>query len=82
MGQARRQFSLAAQADTVSDGLFDLARRRYAVSRITLQDLLNAQNARDQAVAAYLQARRSYWLAYYRLRRITLYDFESSTPIR
>jgi outer membrane protein TolC len=82
LAQTRRQYALAAQADTVSANLFDVARRRYVIGRIALQDLLNAQNSRDQAVTAYLQARRGYWIAYYRLRRLTLYDFAAGVQIR
>ena len=31
---------------------------------------------------AYVQALRGYWAAHYRLRRLTLYDFETNAPIR
>ena len=30
----------------------------------------------------YGQALRSHWVAYYRLRRLTLYDFVKNEPIR
>ena len=32
--------------------------------------------------AASIQALRQYWLAYYRLRRLTLFDFATNTPLR
>ena len=82
LSQARRSYSLAAQADTVSASLFDLAHRRYLIGRIPLQDLLNAQSSREQAVGAFLQSQRGVWTAYYRLRRLTLYDFLTNAPIR
>ena len=74
--QAQRNLVIAAKADTVSTKQFDVARNRYTIGKITNTDLYNAQNDKDQALLAYVQALRSYWTAYYRLRRVTLYDFE------
>jgi outer membrane protein TolC len=42
---------------------------------------LIAQNERDSAKRAYIQALRTYWLGVYNLRRLTLYDFEDQSPI-
>jgi outer membrane protein TolC len=74
--QAQRNLVIAAKADTVSTKQFEVARNRYTIGKINNTDLYNAQNDKDQALLAYVQALRSYWTAYYRLRRVTLYDFE------
>ena len=75
IAQARRQFSLAAKADTVAARRFDVAKNRYVIGRIGVGDLFIAQAEKDAALLASVQATRGYWLAYYRLRRMTLYDF-------
>jgi outer membrane protein TolC len=80
--QSRRQFDLSAKADTVAAKGFEVARNRYIIGKIGLNDLLIAQNAKDQALTAYVTSMRGYWLAYYRLRRATLYDFEAGESIR
>jgi outer membrane protein len=80
--QARRALDIAAKADTVGQKRFEVANNRYQVSKITITDLYQAQNEKDQALLAYVQALRGYWNAYYRLRRLTLYDFETGSPIR
>ena len=41
-----------------------------------------AQNDKDQALLAYVAALRGYWNAHYRLRKLTLYDFEIGSVIR
>lgn len=79
--QAQRNLVIAAKADTVSAKQFEVARNRYTIGKISNTDLYNAQNDKDQAVLAYVQALRSYWTAYYHLRRVTLYDFETKTPL-
>jgi outer membrane protein TolC len=74
--QAERNLVIAAKADTVSTKQFEVARNRYTIGKISNTDLYNAQNDKDQALLAYVQALRAYWTAYYHLRRVTLYDFE------
>ena len=41
-----------------------------------------AQNEKDQALNQFVQALRGYWQAYYRLRRLTLFDFASGQAIQ
>lgn len=82
LDQARSQLELSAKADTVAAKRFDVAKNRYIIGRIGIDNLFIAQNEKDQALQQYVQALRSYWLAYYRLRRTTLYDFAEGRPIR
>src|SRR5437773_474748 len=80
--QASRNVALSAKADTVAQKRFEVAYNRYVIGRIGIDNLYIAQNEKDQAVQQYLQALRSYWLSYYRLRQVTLFDFEAGAPIR
>jgi outer membrane protein TolC len=52
------------------------------IGRIGIDNLYIAQNEKDQAKTQYVQALRQYWQAYYQLRRLTLYDFETGRPIQ
>ncbi|MEX2154905.1 MAG: TolC family protein [Gemmatimonadaceae bacterium] len=82
LSQARRNLSVSAKADTVAAKRFEVAYNRYVIGRIGIDNLYIAQNEKDQAVNQYLQALRNYWMAYYRLRQTTLYDFERGEAIR
>ncbi len=82
LAQARRNLEVSAKADTVAAKRFEVAYNRYVIGRIGIDNLYIAQNEKDQAVNQYLQAARNYWLAYYRLRQLTLYDFEAGETIR
>lgn len=82
LGQARRNLDVNAKADTVAAKRFEVAYNRYVIGRIGIDNLYIAQNEKNQAVTQYLQALRNYWMAYYRLRQSTLYDFEAGQPIR
>lgn len=82
LAQARRNLTISAKADTVATKRFEVAYNRYVIGRITIDILYIAQSEKDQALSQYVQALRGYWLAYYGLRRSTLYDFERDQPIR
>jgi len=45
------------------------------------EDLYVAQSEKDAALLAYAQALRGAWLAYYRLRQLTLYDYVTERPL-
>ena len=82
LAQSRRQLLISAKADSVAAMRFEVAKNRYIIGRIGMDNLYQAQTEKDQVLTAYLTALRGYWLAYYRLRRTTLYDFEANAPIR
>ena len=80
--QATRNVALSAKADTVAAKRFEVAYNRYVIGRIGIDNLYIAQNEKDQAVQQYLQALRGYWSTYYRLRQVTLFDFEKGAAIK
>jgi outer membrane protein TolC len=82
LAQARRSLVLSAKADTVAGKRYEVAYNRYVIGKIALDNLFLAQNEKDQAATQFVQALRGYWQAYYRLRQVTLYDFEKGQVIR
>jgi outer membrane protein len=82
LSQARRNLALSAKGDTVAAKRFEVALNRYVIGRITIDNLYVAQTEKDQALNTFVQALRGYWQAYYRLRRLTLYDFAAGQPIQ
>ena len=79
--QTGRVLAISAKADTVASKRFEVAKNRYVIGKIGIGDLYIAQSEKDQAVVAYVQALRAYWTAFYRLRRVTLYDFAEKRPV-
>ncbi len=80
--QAQRALTIAAKADTVAARRFDVAYQRYSIGNVTIENLYIAQTEKDQALQSFSQALRAYWVAYYELRKTTLFDFRSGQPIR
>ena len=82
LSQARRNLALSAKGDTVAAKRFEVAYNRYVIGRIAIDNLYVAQTEKDQALSQFVQSLRGYWQAYYRLRRVTLFDFAAGAPIR
>ena len=78
---ATRQLALAAKADTVGSRRFEVAKNRYVIGRIGMDNLYQAQTEKDAALQEWLRALRGYWVAYYTVRRVTMYDFARDVPV-
>ncbi|RYY16563.1 MAG: hypothetical protein EOO36_10985, partial [Cytophagaceae bacterium] len=76
-GQAR----LAARADTLAQRRYAITRATYEAGRLSLTDLTLASAAKDLARRGYILALRAGWVAHFRLRGLTLFDFETQQPL-
>jgi outer membrane protein len=77
----RRQVQLAMQAHDVSKRRLEMSRNRYLIGKILITDLNLALREEAEARRGYIAALRNFWLAYYDLRRLTLYDFETDRSL-
>ncbi|MCX7637068.1 MAG: TolC family protein [Cyclobacteriaceae bacterium] len=75
------QVSLSRRAAVVAQERFMAAQERYRQDKLTLTEFTQALNEKDNAVRSYVQALRSFWAAYFDLRRLTLYDFSEGKPL-
>ena len=66
-------------SDKVAEKRYEISRDRYLTGRVTITDLNIAQTEKDANKRAYISSLREYWTAYYQLRQLTLFDFESNT---
>ena len=79
--QLQQQVLLSAKADTVAQRRFDVARERFVIGKIDVTNLFLAQSEKDSAYRTRIQTLWDYWSTYYRLRRLTLYDFTLQRPL-
>jgi outer membrane protein TolC len=75
------QVRLAARADTLAQRRYAITRATYEAGRLSLTDLTLASSAKDLARRSYILALRAGWVAYYSLRGLTLFDFETQLPL-
>lgn len=78
----QNQLKIALKSDTIAQRRYDVTRSRYLIGKVDITNLLIAQNEKDQSRTGLIRAQRDYWVAWFELRRSTLYDFINNKPIR
>lgn len=71
----RLQIEITRKADEVAQERYNVAQNRYLIGKIDITNLNIALNEKDDAKRSYINALKQFWLAYYELRRTTLFDF-------
>lgn len=79
--QLRNQVAVSAKADIVARKRFEVAKNRYMIQKIDLNTFFIAQNEKDAAIRNYVQNLKNYWVSYYNIRKLTLFDFSNNQPI-
>jgi outer membrane protein TolC len=79
--QLKSSLKISSKADTIAQKRYEVARNRYRIGTVDITNLLIAQNEKDQALITYVNTLRDFWVAYFRLRRLTLYDFENKVRL-
>jgi outer membrane protein len=75
-GLLKDQLKTAEEADKVAANGYIIALKKFQNGEITITDMNIASSERVTAKLDYINSLATYWLAYYRLRMLTLYDFE------
>jgi outer membrane protein TolC len=75
------QLRITEKSSQIGQKRYDISRNRYLIGKISITDLNIALQEKDQARRGYIQSLRQFWTAYYNLRRLTLFDFQTGTPL-
>ena len=75
----RLQIEITKKSDEVARERYNVAQNRYLIGKIDITNLNIALTEKDNAKRSYVEALRSFWTSYFNLRRLTLFDFASST---
>jgi outer membrane protein TolC len=75
------QLTTAREADKVAENGYQIALKQFQNGEISITDLNIALSEREDAKRDYIYSLQSYWEAFYKLRILTLYDFEENQKI-
>jgi len=75
------QVAIAAQSDEVAMKMFEVTKQRFLIGKISVLELNNADTRKDSNRRAYVQALQSYWIYFFNIRSLTLYDFIEGKPL-
>lgn len=77
----RELIGSAEEAVELAQMAYDQTRERFIIGKADINTLLINTTRHQEAQRNYIGALRSYWQSYFRIRKITLYDFEEDKPI-
>lgn len=77
----QEQLTLAKELQELTQQRFEIARESFVLGAISTTELGIAQQEKDFALRDYILTLNNYWLAFYELRRNTLYDFSTNAPL-
>lgn len=69
IGSAEEALELAVMA-------YDQTKQRFMIGKADISSLTLSQNRQEEAQRNYISALRNYWLSYYKIRKLTLHDFD------
>jgi outer membrane protein len=75
------QLYTAKEADRVAENGYLIALKKFQSGEISITDLNIALSERESAKRDYITSIETYWQSFYRLRILTLYDFELNQKI-
>ncbi|HEY5510730.1 MAG TPA: TolC family protein [Prolixibacteraceae bacterium] len=75
------QVQNSAKADTIAQMGFDVTMRRFKIGKLDVTKLNLARNDLESAKRAYINSLRKYWISYYQIRQLALYDFENKAEL-
>lgn len=71
----------SAKADTIAQMGFDVTMRRFKIGKLDVTKLNLARNDLENAKRAYISSLQKYWVYYYQIRQLTLFDFENNIDL-
>lgn len=71
----------AQEASDLANMAYEATKARFIIGKADINSLTLAQNRQKEAQSNYISTLRYYWQNYYKLRKLTLYDFEKQEPL-
>jgi outer membrane protein TolC len=72
----------AEEAKLLAESAYEDTRMRFIIGKSDINSLSMALARKDTAEKNYIAALRNYWLSYYKIRRLTMYDFTKNCQIQ
>ena len=76
-----QQQEVSSKTDDIGQRKYDISKNRYLIGKISITDLNLALQDKDIARRNHIQSLRDFWVTYYRIRMLTLYDFEQNRSL-
>jgi len=71
----------ADEATSIADLAYQATKERFIIGENDISSLTLSLNRQNEAQRNYIDALKNYWLSYYKIRKLTLFDFEKQTSL-
>jgi outer membrane protein TolC len=71
----------AEEAMELASMAYNITKQRFIIGKSDINSLTLSINRQKEARKNYIIALKNYWLSYYRIRKLTLFDFEENKPL-
>lgn len=71
----------AEEALELAVAAYNATRQRFIIGKSDINSLTLSLNRQKEAQKNYISVLKNYWLSYYKIRKLTLYDFERQAPL-
>jgi outer membrane protein TolC len=75
------QLEIAGQADLIAEKRYNTSIETFVIGKISVLDLNDARNSKDEAKLKHIMELYKYWNYYYNIRSVALYDFLADTTL-
>lgn len=73
--------SSAEEALELATMAYSITKQRFVIGKTDLNSLTLSLNRQKEARKNYVQALKNYWMSYYKIRKLTLFDFEKNESL-
>ncbi len=77
----QRLISSASEALDLADMAYLQTQQRFIIGKADINSLTLSLNRRQEASKNYISALQNFWLSHYKIRRLTLHDFETGLSL-
>lgn len=71
----------AENALDIASLAYDATKKRFLIGKADVNSLTLAQKREQDAQQNYIRTLKNYWISYFKIRKLTLYDFELKMPL-
>jgi len=77
----QQMISSAKEAMELANMAYEQTQERFIIGKADINSLTLSTNRRQDAQRNYVGSLRNYWQSYFKIRKLTLFDFEKGEPI-
>lgn len=77
----QRLIASASEALDLAETAYARTQQRFIIGKADINSITLSLNRRQEAAKNYISALQNYWLCHYKIRRLTLHDFELDMPL-